>query len=126
MPCATLEKATASSSKALSATQISPDGTNEVIGNPNGLDQSTVLGSVSILHVKSGLNLTLAAGHRDWHGAVVDADGVLRTPEDTKYIYTKLGWIANLNPLGNTAFLREYGWFSDYVTAVADGDIVTS
>jgi hypothetical protein len=103
------------------------DGTNEVIGNPNGLDQSTVLGSVSILHVKSGLNLTLAAGHRDWQGSVVDADGVLRTPEDTKYIYTKLGWIANLNPLGNTAFYGEYGWFSDYVTAVADGgDIVAS
>jgi hypothetical protein len=102
------------------------DGTNEVIGNPNGLDQSTVLGSVSILHIKSGLNFTLAAGHRDWRGTVVDADGVSRTPQDSKYIYTKLGWIAECNKLGNTAFYSEYGWFNDYVTAVNDPDIVTS
>lgn len=102
------------------------DGFNEVFGNLNGLDHNTVLGSLSILHVKSGLNFTFAAGHREWNGSVADADGVSRTPPDTKYIYTKLGWLASLNHLGNTAFYGEYGWFSDYVTVVNDAYIVAS
>lgn len=102
------------------------DGFNEVVGNPNGLNQSTVLGSFSILHEKSGLNFTLAAGNRQWHGLADDADGVARTPPDTKYIYTKLGWLADLNRLGHTGFYCEYGWFHNYLTAVNDPDIVAS
>ncbi len=110
---------------AIGYTQLT-DVTNEVFGNDNGLDHNTVLGSVSILHVKSGLNFTFAASHRDWIGSVIDADGVARTPKDTKFIYAKLGWLANLNKLGNTAFYGEYGWFGDYVSAVSDATIVTS
>ncbi len=99
LPCATRREATASRYEgAIGYTELT-DGTNEVIGNPNGLDQSTVLGSVSILHVKSGLNFTLAAGHRDWRGQLSwTRTACVRTPQDTKYIYTKLGWIANLQP----------------------------
>jgi predicted porin len=80
------------------------DGTDEVIGNPNGLDQNTLVGSFSILHEPSGLNVTFAAGHREWQGTVIDADGVARTPEDTEYVYGKLGWLAKLNGLGPSAF----------------------
>jgi hypothetical protein len=103
------------------------DGTDEVIGNSNGLDQNTLVGSFSILHEPSGLNVTFAGGHREWQGTVIDADGIARTPEDTEYIYAKLGWLAKLNGLGPSAFYGEYGWFKDYVTAVLDGaDIVDS
>ncbi len=102
------------------------DTTNEIFGNDNGLDNNTVLGSFSVLHVKSGLNFTFAAGHRDWIGSAADADGVDRSPPDTKFIYSKVGWIANCVPLGATAFYGEYGWFKDYLTVVNDADIVTS
>lgn len=82
------------------------------------LDQSTLVGSVAILHQASGLNVLIAAGHRSFDQSVLDADGVTRTPEDAKFIYTKLGWLAKLNGLGPTAFYGEYGWFKDFVSAL--------
>ncbi len=48
---------------------------------------------------------------------MTDADGVLRTPEDLKYIYVKPGWIAKLTPLGITAFYGEYARFEDFLSA---------
>ncbi len=90
------------------------------------LDNSTVVGSISVLHEPSGLNLTVAAGRREFDQAAVDADGVLRTPEDAKYIYVKPGWIAKLNSLGSTAFYGEYGRFQDFATAGFDDATVGS
>jgi hypothetical protein len=92
------------------------DGADPVIGNALGLDQNTLVGSVSMLHNATGLNVTLSAGRREWQDAFVDLDGVARTPEDTRFIYTKIGWLAQLNPLGQTAFYGEYGWFKDFIT----------
>jgi hypothetical protein len=100
------------------------DAQDEVIGN--GLDQNTLVGSFSILHEPSGLNVTFAGGRREWQGTVVDADNIARTPEDTEYIYAKLGWLAKLNGLGPSAFYGEYGWFKDYVTAIEDGGAIVA
>jgi len=89
----------------------------------NGLDGSgdvankTLVGSFAVLHEPSGLNALIAAGNRSYDDPVVDLDGVLRTPKDSSYVYTKLGWIAKLNGLGPTAFYGEYGRFRDYITA---------
>jgi len=102
------------------------DGTDEVIGNTLGLDQSTLVGSVSLLHEVTGLNLTFAAGWREWNQAATDVDGATRTPEDTSFIYTKLGWIAKLNPLGPTAFYGEYGWFKDFVSVTDDPAVLNA
>ena len=108
---------------AIAYTEVT-DAVDEVIGS--GIDQNTLVGSFSILHEPTGLNFTFAAGHREWQGTVVDEDGVARTPDDTEYIYTKLGWLAKLTGLGPTAFYGEYGWFKDFVSAGVDADGVAS
>jgi predicted porin len=89
-------------------------------------DASTVVGSLALLHVPTGLNLAVAAGHREWDGTAADEDGVNRTPVDTDFIYAKLGWLAKLNHLGPTAFYGEYGWFKDFASAGMDAAGVAS
>jgi hypothetical protein len=96
------------------------DGDNPVIGNSLGLDQHTAIASISILHQATGLNGTFAAGNRMWDEAIVDLDNEIRTPEDTRFIYTKLGWLTKLSPLGPTAFYAEYGVFTDFICAGQD------
>lgn len=54
-------------------------------------------GSFSILHTPSGLNFTLSAG-------LLERDN---QPDD-RNLYGKLGWLANLNRYGNTAFVVDY------------------
>jgi hypothetical protein len=96
------------------------------VTDENGLDgggdlpNSTVVGSIAILHEPSGLNALIAAGNRSFDAAVVDADGALRTPGDASFVYAKLGWLAKLNGLGPTAFYGEWGRFQDYVSAGID------
>ncbi|MGQ0456995.1 MAG: porin [Hyphomicrobium sp.] len=86
------------------------------------LDQSTVVGSLAVLHEPSGLNALVAAGHREFDGTFTDTDTVDRSPDDAKFVYGKVGWIAKLHGLGPTAFYGEYGWFENYVTAVDSAD----
>ncbi len=54
-------------------------------------------GSLSVLHVASGLNLTFSGGIQN-----------RKTGKDATNLYAKLGWIANLNRLGYTAFGVDY------------------
>ncbi|MFN0219916.1 MAG: hypothetical protein ACKVP4_14005 [Hyphomicrobium sp.] len=96
---------------------------NDTDGVFADVEQSTVVGSLAILHEPSGLNALVAAGHREFDETALDADGVDRTPEDAKFIYGKLGWLAKLNALGPTGFYGEYGWFKDYVTVGEFGDL---
>lgn len=90
------------------------------------VDHSTVVGSASLLHEPSGLNATIAAGHRSFDAQALDADGVLRTPEDSRYVYAKLGWIADLSTVGPTAFYAEYGRFLDFVSSGIDAEGIAS
>ncbi len=96
------------------------------IGGDGDINNSTVVGSVAILHEATGLNALVAAGIRSFDQTVEDADGALRTPGDASFIYAKLGWVAKLNGLGPTGFYGEYGRFEDFVTAGIDGDGVAS
>jgi len=66
----------------------------------------------------------IAAGEQSFDDAVVDADGATRGVSDASFIYAKLGWIANLNNLGHTAFFGEYGYFKDFVSAGSDATLV--
>jgi hypothetical protein len=90
------------------------------------VDQNTLVGSISVLHEPSGLNLTVAAGRREFDQQVTDGDGVDRAPSDAKYFYVKAGWIAKLTGLGPTAFYGDYGRFEDYLTSGTDDDVVGS
>jgi hypothetical protein len=108
---------------AVAYTEVS-DGDNSVIGNALGLDQSTIVGSLSALHHATGLNFTFAAGKRSWDDAVVDLDGISRRPKDTCFVYSKLGWLAQHNHLGPTAYYGEYGLFEDFVSATDQPDFL--
>lgn len=54
-------------------------------------------GSYSLLHLASGLNLTLAGGLLEQ-----------KQRKDSSNLYIKLGWLANLTGLGSTAFGVDY------------------
>jgi len=54
-------------------------------------------GSLSVLHVKTGLNLTVSAGRLERY-----------TQQDAGNFYAKLGWIAALTKYGTTAFGVDY------------------
>ena len=95
------------------------DGSGEV---PN----STVVGSVSLLHEPTGLNATIAAGRSEFDANIKDTDGQFRAPADAQFIYAKLGWITKLNGLGPTAFYGEYGHYRDLISAGLDADGVAS
>lgn len=103
-----------------------------VTTDENGLDgtgdvpNTTIVGSFSILHEPSGLNLTVAGGNREFDEAVVDADNAFRKGADASFVYAKLGWIAKLNSLGPTAFYGDYAHFKDYLSAGLDADGVAS
>lgn len=92
---------------------------NGIDGTPGNVSNSTIVGSVAVLHEPTGLNALVSAGQREFDEMVLDA-GALRTPEDAKFIYTKLGWIAKMTNLGPTAFYGEYGHFEDFVSAGFD------
>jgi len=98
----------------------------------NGLDgggdtpNSTVVGSIAMLHEPSGLNALVSAGQRSFDAAVVDADGALRTPQEASSIYVKFGLIAKLSALGPTNVYGKHGYFSDFASAGFDGDTVAS
>lgn len=104
-------------------TEIS-DAADENFGNAFGLDQSILVGSAAVLHEPSGLNVTFAGGHRSFDGTFTDLDGAMRSPEDSKFAYGKLGWIAKLNGLGPTAFYGEYGWFQDFISVSDDATLL--
>ena len=97
---------------------------NGVYGDPGEPDYAIVVGSFALLHEPSGLNVLIAAAQQSFDNPVTDADGAVRNVEDVSFIYTKLGWITNLNALGHTAFFAEYGYFQDFVSAGADAGLV--
>ena len=99
---------------------------NGLDGGGGEIDNSIVVGSLAVLHKPSGLNALVAAGHQTFDQQVVASDGVTLTPRDAKYIYTKLGWIAEWSSLGSTAFYTEYSYFKDFAPADLDGAAVAT
>ncbi len=99
---------------------------NGIDGFPGGIDNSIIVGSIAVLHKPSGLNGLIATGHQSFDQQVEASDGQLLTPTDARYIYTKLGWIAEWVTLGSTAFYTEYGRFTDFAPADLEGTTVAS
>lgn len=101
----------------------STDG-NGAAGDPGEPDFAIVVGSLAVRHTPTGLNALISAGQQSFDNAVLDSDGITRNVSDAKFVYAKLGWIANLNSFGHTAFYGEYGLFEDFVSAGADAGLV--
>lgn len=70
-----------------------------------GNDQSLFDGSISLLHVPTGLNLTLAAAYSD------------EDPVDARYGYVKLGYLADLFEVGKSAFSVDAYYGTDIAAA---------
>ena len=109
---------------AIAYTQLTDE--NGLDGFLGEIDSSIIIGSLAVLHKPSGLNALVAAGQRSFDQQVEASDGVLLTPTEARYIYTKLGWIAEWTTLGSTAFYSEYGRFTDFAPADLDGTTVAS
>ena len=78
------------------------------------IDHDTLAGSISVLHSPSGINLTFAAGEREYN------DGTNRP--DSDFYYVKAGLLRTLNRLGQTAFYGEFGQYNDmFFVNGADG-----
>lgn len=80
----------------------------------NPLDQETLAGSISVLHTPTGLNITFAAGERQFND----------TParRDANFYYVKAGIFQRFNTLGKTAIYGEFGQYNDmFYNNGADG-----
>lgn len=86
----------------------------------------TLVGSISAIHKPSGLNLTFAAGHRDFNHFLRNNDNVLRRKEDASFWYGKLGILKRLNALGETGFYGEMAQFHDFISNDASAALVDS
>ncbi len=77
------------------------------------LDQDTINGSISVLHNPTGLNVTFAAGQREFN----DEPG----RDDATFYYVKGGILKQYNSLGKTAIYGEYGQFDDVLVGDVTG-----
>ncbi|MCA8879718.1 MAG: porin [Rhodobacteraceae bacterium] len=84
-------------------------GYNWILAPSGGTDREFYSGSISALHVPSGLNATIAGGSN------VNADG--------DFWYAKLGIIRNFIAIGSTALSVDYGYGNKF--AGADGQFTT-
>lgn len=80
------------------------------------LDHDTLAGSVSVLHTATGLNLTFAAGEREFN------DNPDRS--DADFYYVKAGIFKRFNSLGKTAIYGEFGQYNDMF--YDDGDVAVA
>ncbi|MEQ8824856.1 MAG: porin [Filomicrobium sp.] len=97
-----------------------------LFGDDEALDSQVIVGSAGLLHKPTGLSALVSAGQQSFDEAVTDADGQLRTPEDARFIYAKLGLTTRLSSLGSTSFYGEFGYFKNYASAGTDADTVAS
>ncbi|MGH1352697.1 MAG: porin [Methyloligellaceae bacterium] len=75
-----------------------------------GADFEQVSGSLSVLHIPSGLNITVAAGDRDTNASTLNES----------YVYVKGGLIRKINSLGDTAMSVSYYDGDEIVAATGD------
>ena len=92
-----------------------------LVNSPN--DQ-TLSGSIALLHVPSGLNLTIAGGERRYTQAVPYNNGTTGVPASPSFAYLKAGWRTALVDWGDTAVYAEAGRFQDFLGANAGANIV--
>ncbi len=79
------------------------------------LDHRVATGSVSLLHTPTGLNLSFAAGQRQYLQRVSYNDGSIATPDSPFFHYLKAGWRNRIFATGETAFYAEFGRFFDFL-----------
>ncbi len=84
------------------------------------LDHRTVSGSISILHMPTGLSFTAAGGQRDYTQSDMLLNGSSSIPESPHFYYSKAGWRGAVIQAGETAAYLEYGRFTDFLGSNAD------
>ncbi len=89
-------------------------------------DHRTVAGSVSVLHLPTGLSLTGAGGKRDFIESLTLANGRAATPSSPHFYYAKAGWQGAIIQAGATAAYIEAGQFIDFLGGNASAATVES
>lgn len=87
-------------------------------------DHRTVSGSISTLHLPSGLSLTAAGGRREFIHSPTLANGSISTPSSPYFYYSKVGLQGAIIEAGVTAAYIEYGRFIDFLGSNADTEKV--
>jgi predicted porin len=72
------------------------------------LDVKDVRGSASVMHMPTGLYLSVAGGSRD------DESGLITGGGESGFYYAQLGVKRRMLPFGDTTVYGEYGLYSDY------------
>jgi len=88
------------------------------------LDNTTIVGSIAVLHKPSGLNLSFSTGRQNFLTAVELNNGAIRTPDNPSYYYVKAGWRREFHELGMTAFYVDYGKYQDFLGLDTDRERV--
>ena len=88
------------------------------------LDNTSTVGSISVLHKPSGFSLSFATGRQNFLTEVELNDGETRTPDDPTFYYVKAGLRREFIELGETAFYADYGRYKDSLGIEAGPDIV--
>ncbi len=79
-------------------------------------DATVVSGSVSLMHIPTGLFASFSAGEKE-----IDFDD-----RDASYWYVQAGIEQSLVPYGKTTFYGEYGNYDDVLTLVPDANALSS
>ena len=95
-----------------------------VDGEIDELDNTTIVGSISVLHKPSGLSLSFATGRQKFLTAVELNDDTTRTPDDPSFYYLKAGLRREFHKLGQTAFYADYGKYQDLLGLETDQEVV--
>lgn len=77
-------------------------------GQNSSIDGTQVNGSISALHMSSGLNVTFAAGHRNQHREVPRVPGAGVATDDAQFWYVKGGWTGKIFDIGKTSVSVDY------------------
>ena len=88
------------------------------------IDNATTVGSISVLHKPSGLNLSFATGRQNFLTAVELNNGAIRTPDNPSFYYVKAGLRREFHKLGTTAFYADYGKYRDFLGLDTDQEVV--
>ncbi len=88
------------------------------IAATNKSDSEVVKGSISVMHIPTGVYLSLAAGERELSDITSNATFDANSNEDASFYYAQLGITKKFNSYGATTIYAEYGRYEDYATGI--------
>ena len=89
------------------------------------IHSDSVSGSVSMLHKKSGMSLTVAGGQQTYVQSVELNDGTFGKPDPGSFFYVKAALLKEYFSVGDTGLYGEYGRFRNFLGRGADTEAIS-